>query len=168
TFFDIKVIGYDSDFGFDESPQTDMELHFHIGIRRKFTNAFIINLVPLLIVALLLFFQVMMGTGEEKRANKIGFNTTGVIATCSALFFVVTLAHIRVRSLFAGAGLVYIEYFYLIMYVVILFTALNAYVFSLGKQPHLNLIYYRDNLIAKLAFWPFVLWLMALVTLLAL
>ena len=117
-----------------------------------------------LIVALLLFSQVMMGTSEEKRANKLGFNTTGVIATCSALFFLVMLAHIQVRSLFAGAGLVYIEYFYLIMYIVILFTALNAYIFSLGKLPRLNLIYYRDNFIAKLAFWPVVLWMMALVT----
>ena len=165
TFFNCKNIRYDTDFGFDtDEDQLYKELHFHIGIRRKFTNAFIINLVPLLIVALLLFSQVMMGTGEEKRANKLGFNTTGVIATCSALFFVVMLAHIQVRSLFAGAGLVYIEYFYLIMYIVILFTALNAYVFSLGKLPRLNLIYYRDNFIAKLAFWPVVLWMMALVT----
>jgi hypothetical protein len=165
TFFNFKNIRYDSDFGFDEDDdQLYKELHFHIGIRRKFTNAFIINLVPLLIVALLLFSQVMMGTGEEKRANKLGFNTTGVIATCSALFFVVMLAHIQVRSLFAGEGLVYIEYFYLIMYIVILFTALNAYVFSLGRLPRLNFIYYRDNFIAKLAFWPVVLWMMALVT----
>jgi hypothetical protein len=78
------------------------------------------------------------------------------------------LAHVQVRRQFAGSGLVYIEYFYLIMYVVILLTALNAYVFSLGKQNRFNLIHYHDNLIPKAAFWPVVLWLMALATMILL
>jgi hypothetical protein len=165
TFFNYKKIAYDMDFGFEtDEDQVYKELHFDIGIRRKFTNAFIINLVPLMIVALLLFSQVMTVTADEKRAEKFGFTTGEVITTCAALFFVVMLAHIQVRSLFAGAGLVYIEYFYLIMYFVILFTALNAYIFSLGKLPHFDLIHHKDNLIVKAAFWPVVLWMMALVT----
>jgi hypothetical protein len=140
------------------------ELYFNIAIQRIFRNAFIINLIPLFIVALLLFAQIMTVTGDEKQADKFGFTTTGIIGTCSALFFVVMLSHIQVRREFAGSGLVYIEYFYLIMYVIILLTALNSYVFSIGRLKHLNIIHYRDNFIPKVIFWPLTLWLMASVT----
>jgi hypothetical protein len=101
----------------------------------------------------------------KTRAEKFGFNFSGVIATCSSLFFVVLLAHIQVRRQFAGSGLVYIEYFYLIMYVFILFTALSAYVFSLGRLKWFNLIYYQQHFIPKVAFWPVLLWMMAIATL---
>jgi len=171
TFFSYKTVRYDSDFGFftpivKELPYSDF--YINIGIRRKFINAFVINLVPLFVVALLLFAQVMTVSGDKERMEKLGFNTTGAITTCSALFFVVMLAHVQVRQLFAGSTLVYIEYFYLIMYIVILLTALNAYVFSLGKLERFNLIYYHDNLIPKVAFWPVVLWMMAIATLIVL
>ena len=170
TFFSYANIRYDSDFGFFTDVQETQykEFFINIGIKRKFINAFIINLVPLFVVALLLFAQVMTVSGKEERMEMFGFNTSGAIATCSALFFVVMLAHVQVRRQFAGSGLVYIEYFYLIMYVIILLTALNAYVFSLGKRKHFNLIHYNDNLIPKVAFWPMVLWLMAIATLIEL
>jgi hypothetical protein len=74
------------------------------------------------------------------------------------------LAHIQVRSQFASSGLVYIEYFYLVMYGAILLTALNAYIFSLGRDYGFNWIHYRDNLIPKLGFWPLLLGAMALIT----
>lgn len=140
------------------------ELYFNIAIQRMFRDSFIINLIPLFIVALLLFSQIMTVTGDEKQADKFGFTTTGIIGTCSALFFVVMLSHIQVRREFAGSGLVYIEYFYLIMYVIILLTALNSYVFSIGRLKHINIIHYRDNFIPKVIFWPLTLWLMAAVT----
>jgi hypothetical protein len=140
------------------------ELYFNIAIQRIFRNAFIINLIPLFIVALLLFSQIMTVTGDEKQADRFGFTTTGIIGTCSALFFVVMLSHIQVRREFAGSGLVYIEYFYLIMYVVILLTALNSYVFSIGRLKHVNIIHYHDNFIPKVIFWPSILWLMVAVT----
>lgn len=171
TFFSYKTVRYDSDFGFFTpvvEVQPYSEFYINIGIKRKFINAFVINLVPLFVVALLLFAQVMTVSGEKERMEKFGFNATGAITTCSALFFVVMLAHVQVRQLFAGSALVYIEYFYLIMYIIILLTALNAYVFSLGQLEHFNLIYYNDNFIPKVAFWPVVLWMMAIATLIVL
>lgn len=166
TFFNYHNNEYSTNFGIfgDMDNQKYKELYFNIGIRRKFRNAFIINLVPLFIVALLLFAQVMTVTGDADRMEKFGFNTTNAIGTCSALFFVVMLAHIQVRQQFAGSGLVYIEYFYLVQYLFILLTSLNAYVFSLGKLAHINLVHYHDNFIPKVAFWPSLLWMMTLVT----
>ncbi len=166
TFFSYNNITYDTDFGFflASKEQKYKEFFINIGMKRKFINAFIINLVPLLVVAILLFAQMMIVTSSDKLATRFGFNTNGTIATASALFFVVLLAHIQVRQKFSGSGLVYIEYFYLIMYFVILMTALNAYLFTLGKLNSSNMIKYQDNLIPKLAYWPCLLWMMAIVT----
>ncbi len=96
--------------------------------------------------------------------DKFGFNTSGALATASALFFIVLLAHIEVRQQFFDSPLVYIEYFYLIMYLAILLCALNAYAFSISEKKRFNLVMYRDNPIPKLAFWPLLLSMMALAT----
>lgn len=166
TFFSYENIPYDTDFGFPHEVKVNncKELFVNLGLRREFINAFIINLVPLFVVSLLLFSQVMTVSGEREQAEKFGFNTSGVIATCSALFFVVLLAHIQVRQMFAGSGLVYLEYFYLIMYAIILLTALNAYIFSLRESRYFKLIHYRNNFVPKVAYWPVVLWMMAIAT----
>ncbi len=166
TFFSYSNIPYDTDFGFFTKVRDfrHMEFFINLGLQRKFINAFVINLVPLFVVALLLFAQMMTVTDKKDLMEKFGFSSGVAIATCSALFFVVLLAHAQVRQQFSGSGLVYIEFFYLIMYFVILMTALNAYVFSLGELKYFKLIYYRDNFIPKIAYWPVVLWMMAVVT----
>ncbi len=166
TFFSYNNIPYDTDFGFFDEvrDQTYKEFYFNLGLRRTFINAFVINLVPLFVVALLLFAQMMTVTGKKDLIDRFGFNTSGAIATCSALFFVVMLAHVQVRRLFSGSGLTYIEFFYLTMYLVVLITALNSYIFSLGKRTYFNLIYYCDNVIPKTVYWPLVLGMMALAT----
>lgn len=166
TFFSYTNIPYDTNFGFSEADTSYVSKEFQInfGIRRKFFDAFINNLVPLFIIALLLFGQLMTISGEKERANIFGFNTSTILSTCSALFFTVLLSHLHVRGQFAGSGLVYLEVFYLIMYVVILLVALNSYVFTIDGLKKCKLIQWRDNLIPKIAFWPLLLWMLALAT----
>lgn len=166
TFFSYNNVPYDTDFGFftKVTEETYKEFFINLGIKRKFLNAFVINLVPLFIVALLLFAQVMTVTSRGVLAERFDFSVQNAIATCSALFFVVLLAHIQVRQQFSSSGLVYIEYFYLIMYLVILFTALNAYLFALHDGAITHFITWNDNLIPKVAFWPSVLGMMAVIT----
>ena len=65
--------------------------------------------------------------------------------------------------MFAGSGLVYIEYFYLVMYLYILLTALNGYLFSLIGLEKFRLLQYGDNLVAKVTFWPVLLFGMLVV-----
>lgn len=174
TFFSYRDVPYDTRFGYpiDAKPAVEneiySELYVNFGATRKFFNAFIINLVPLFVVALLLFSALMTVSDREKQAARFGFSTSGILGTCSALFFVVMLSHIQVRSEFPGSGLVYIEYFYLVMYVVILLTALNAYLFSLEALRGRTVLHWRDNLLTKLMFWPSLLWAMAVVSLVVL
>lgn len=173
TFFSYMEIAYDTNFGYfgpDPESSKDVEdysfidLFFNIRIHRKFIDAFIINLVPLFVVALLLFAQLLIVSRKKDLAEYIGFSVTDSIATYSAIFFVLLLAHIQIRSQFAGSGLVYMEYFYLIMYLMILLSVANTFIFVLGKSPYMSIIRYRDNLIPKLLYWPVLLWMLAIAT----
>ena len=124
----------------------------------------IIILIPPAVVALLLFGAVMITSTDKARAERFGFDASGVPGTCSALFFVVILSHIQVRSEFAGSGLVYIEYFYLILYAYLILVALNAWVLSNTPEFNGSLPVWRDNFILKLLYWSELLWAMLIVT----
>ena len=165
TFFDFKTPGYDTDFGYAGPvvAKPIPELYFNIVIKRRFLNAFIVNLVPLMTVSALLFAVLMTVSADPDKAALLGFNTSGLVGVCSALFFVVMLAHIQLRQQFAGAGIVYLEYFYFIVYLAVVAVTVNSYLFSIGR-PWI-VLQYRDNLIPKMLFWPLLLGSGAVVTL---
>lgn len=168
SFFDYKMVSYDTNFGteFKEQHYEYPELYFNVVVKRKFLNSFVINLVPLLTVAILLFALLMTVTGEPKKRDALGFNFTGVISIVSALFFVVMISHIQLRQQFSEDGIVYIEYFFLLMYFLMIMLIINTYIFSRGKMASAPFIMNNDNLQPKLYFWPFTLGVMAIVTLL--
>lgn len=158
TFFDFKTPQYDMDFGLEKPlPQTP-ELYFNLVLKREFLGAFIVNLVPLLISAILLFATLLTITAKEEQANIFAFNTSGVLGVCSALFFVVLLSHIHIRKEIPGSGIIYIEYFYVAMYTALLGVAVDSYLFTHNKySSQFKFISYEDNLIPKLIFWPVLL-----------
>lgn len=167
TFFQYKLTDYDTNFGIESyvGKTKFPELHFNIAVVRDFKNTFIINLVPLIIVASMLFSVLMITTSRKDKIAKFGFSVSGALGTASALFFVVMLAHIQVRQQFPGAGIVYIEQFYLIIYVMVLLLSLNVYFFSIGDgDKGIKFIQYNDNLIPKVTFWPIILGTLAVIT----
>ena len=166
TFFDFKPADYDTNFGIKSyaGQQSFPELHYNVVIKRKFKNAFIVNMIPLFVVMVLLFGAVMMVTKRDSVAKRHGASTSSVIGTCSVLFFVVLLAHVQLREGFAGSPVVYLEYFYFMMYFLLLCVAINTYLFALSDHWLLNLIHYRDNLLPKAAYWPAVLMAMVVIT----
>ena len=165
TFFSYKPSRYITDLGIETYVgRPDFpELYFNVVIQRKFLDAFIVNLVPLLVCAVLLFAMMLTVTGDKERLERLGFNMFGVLGACSALFFVIVLAHIQLRQLLPGAGVVYIEKFYFLMYFVIIAVVADAYLFSKGHP--LRLVLYGDNLIPKVTFWPVLLGVMVAITL---
>jgi len=168
TLFEYKDGDYDTDFGIaNYVGQSDFpELYYTIVVSRGFVDAFVINLVPLMIVAGLLFSILMISTADTQRAELLGFNTATVIGTASALFFVVLLAHIQLREEFSGEGVVYLEQFYFTIYFAILAVTVNEYFFTTRQSGGMfALLHYRDNLIAKVTFWPAILAVLTLVTL---
>lgn len=166
TFFDYELSNYDTNFGIDGyvGQKGFPELHYNIVIKRKFENAFIVNMIPLFVVAALSFGALLTVTARSDLAERHGFSTSEVIGTCSVLFFVVLLSHVQLREQFAGSGIVYLEYFYFLMYFVLLGVAVNTYLFATKSARGLGFIHVRDNLFPKVAFWPAVLSCMAVIT----
>ena len=137
----------------------------NVVLRRKYLNVVLVNVVPLAVVASLLFATLLMVTKNEEKKGIFGFSTSGVIGTCSALFFVVLLAHVQLRQQFAGAGIVYLEYFYLIMYGVIFAIAANTFLFTIGVSRPKFISNDENNTIPKLIYWPLLLGLAVVITL---
>lgn len=167
TFFDFKPADYDTNFGIAAyaGQENFPELHYNVVVKRKFKNAFIVNMIPLFVVMALLFGAVMMVTRREDRQKRHGASTSNVIGTCSVLFFVVLLAHVQLREGFAGSPVVYLEYFYFMMYFLFLAVAINTYLFALDTESSPRFVQFRDNLIPKALYWPFVLATMVVITL---
>ena len=167
TFFDYKLSSYDTNFGLADHiiHENFSELHYNIVLKRKFENAFIIYLLPLFLVAALLFSALLTISKNEQLSDRLGFNVSGFIGACSALFFVVMLAHIQLREQFPGSATVYIEYFYILMYALFVIATANTYLFSINSSGRwLKIIHYKDNIIAKVAYWPVVLSCLILIT----
>lgn len=162
TFFDYKLNSYNSDFGVFDGGKIDAypELYFNVVIERHFLNSFVVYILPLSIIACLVFASVMMITKDPERASSFGFSASGVIGVCSGLFFVVLVSQVQIRREFAGTKVVYIEFFYPVMYVTFLAVSVNSYLFALpnpGNNRILNLIEYEDNLLPKVLYWPLLL-----------
>jgi hypothetical protein len=167
TFFSFKGKCYDTRFGIKGFVGQNQfpELHYNIVVSRRFENAFVVALVPLISVLALLFSVLVLATADREKASMLGFSASGAIGASSALLFVVMLAHVSLRREFANVGLVYLEYFYLITYFAVLAVSVNVYLFSVPHRGRLlDLMHRDDNLIPKLAFWPLVLLFLAVVT----
>lgn len=93
-YFDYKLSNYDIKFGIPDYIGQDgfPELYYNFVIKRKFENAFIAYLLPLLLVSSLLFAELLTGSSKNEISELMGFSASGFIAACSGLFFVVMLA----------------------------------------------------------------------------
>ncbi|MBE9032899.1 hypothetical protein IQ266_24490 [filamentous cyanobacterium LEGE 11480] len=169
TYFDYHSQNYNSNFGLGaiRTQQARPELYFNIVLKRRFLNSFTVYILPLAIIACLIFATLMMISKDTERSSIFGMNTSGVIGVCSGLFFVVLVSQVQIREQFAGSRIVYIECFYPMMYIALLGVSINSYLFSLpnsGKNPLLNWINYEDNLRPKLLYWPLLLGTVTVVT----
>jgi len=157
TYFDYLRQSYDTNFGFPDYVGSDEypELIFNIHLQRSVSNAFIIYLFPIIIVLLLLFGTMLTVTSDAQKRERMDFNISMIIASCSALFFILVLAHVELRDRFITSPIVYIEYFYLLSYGAIFYVAANSYLFCEARSGMIGkLLAFEDNLLAKAAFWP--------------
>lgn len=154
SFFDIRENSFNSNMGIVNRANKNKtpELHFNIAISRNFIDPFVSYLFPVIIVLLMLYAVLLTNSKDEHRIGLIGFNALEVLASASALFFVALLAHVELRSHIGANELIYMEYFFIIAYIMILIVSVNSILFSWGFN--ITLIQYQDNNIPKLLYWP--------------
>jgi hypothetical protein len=163
SFFSYRLNSYDTNFGLArENRQNFPELYFNIGMRRDFVNAFIANMIPIAVVSVLLFAVLLTAGSPVNREDRFGFSTANVLAFNAALFFVVIVSHVGLRDSLAAQGVVYIESFYFVLYGAILAVSANSILVAARLDN--KLILYRDNLVARLLYWPIMLGITLVVT----
>lgn len=167
TYFDYRESTYDTNFGIPHyiGQEGFPELYYNFVVKRRFDDAFIVYLLPLFLVSILLFAALLTVSESRKSSDLIGFNISGFLGMCSALFFVVLIAHIQLREQFAGARVVYLEYYYILMYAMLVFCTVNAYLFVIRPKAVRKCIVYGDNVVPKIAYWPLIFTVLNVLTL---
>jgi hypothetical protein len=165
SFFNYRFNNYNTDFGIpryvgqNEFP----ELYFQIGMTRLFLNPFISNLIPVIVVLLMLFALLVTSSRKPGKIEILGFNAEKILASSSALFFVILISHIDLRGSLSANNIFYMEYFYVVAYITLLSVSVNSILFSWGVN--IRFVLFRDNLLPKLFYWPVITLIMFIVTL---
>ena len=174
SFFNYHHNSYNTNFGIDNYVGQNRfpELYFNIALKREFFDPFVSKLAPIVVVLLMLFAVLVTSSKDKERSALLGFNTAGVLASSSALFFVVLLSHIDLRGSLAAKEIIYLENYYFVTYLALLVVAINSILFSWGiRFPSIggvSLIQQHDNLIPKLLFWPMITGQLLVLTLVSL
>ena len=160
SFFDFKFESYNTDLGIrGKKVNTNTpELNFNITVKRKFVGPFVSNVIPLMVVAGLVFGLLMLAHKEYVKKGEIEFDAQNILSSCAALIFVVILAQIDLRGDFPSGGFFYLEYFYFVMYLMILLVALNATLFTWGVRNFFSRHF-------RLLYWPVLLGALWVITL---
>lgn len=167
SFFELRNRRYDTNFGLERSLAREdfPALYFNVVIQRVFVDAFISNLTSVIIVTILLFTLLMIASNDERLVGFMQAGSGRVLNICVAMFFVIAFTHIDIRRKIAAEEIFYLEYFYFLIYVTMLWVAINSVLFARGTN--IWLIQYRNNLISKLLFWPFLVGLLFAATVFA-
>ncbi|SHO56760.1 PDC sensor domain-containing protein [Vibrio quintilis] len=144
----------------DNLPAINLDLN--IVIQRNITGPIISHIMPLLVVSFLTYCMLRLWTKDEKKQALWGFSTATVLQYCASLFFILIIAHVALRDALNAHGIIFIEYFYFLAYLQIMFTAIGALVYTSGI--HVRVFEYEQGARIKQWYWPFILMLSLLIT----
>ena len=158
TYFSYTTTPFDTTFGILETDVLSEapELNFNFVLKRQLVDAMVEHLLGILVIMILLFATMLVVSRDERKAQRHGFNTAMVLGACSALFFVVLISHIQLRAQFSGTNVVYLEMYYYLLYLLLMGATINTYYFSEEANRATSILHFRDNLIPKLLYWPFI------------
>ena len=153
SHFSFLNEGYNTNFGIDSyvGQQDSPELAYVFTLKRNFLNPFIATFLPILVVTGLMFALLMTTTRIKEQIAVTGYNTMNVLRSVISLFFPVVIAQINLRNHILTEGLLYVEYYYFVVYCLILLVAVDALAVSHSDHP---VLHGDDHRIAKLLYWP--------------
>ena len=164
SYFDYKFNSYNTTFGIESEfgTETRPELYFNIVIQRKFLSPFITNIVPMIVVAVIVFTVLMSSMKTGSGDQFLGFSGFGVVELCAAFFFIVIISQIEIRGSLEVSNIIYLDYFYFLIYLMLLAVSVNSILFT--RTDSIRFIEYRDNLIPKMIYWPVLLGILLVIT----
>jgi hypothetical protein len=158
SFFGYRPMAYDDSFGVPGyiGQQGFPELQFNVFMVRSFMGPIVSLLLPMTMVAILLFLNL--------KYVEVGNKPLDVLTPNAAFFFSVAIAHAKVRETFSTGDFLYMEVFCFVLYLMIGLVA----VLSLMKANNHGwaFISHRDSLLPKAFYWPVTTGLVLLSTIL--
>ena len=156
AYFGFLEPDENTNFGSQERPNTGRapELSYQLVLTRRFLDPFVSALLPVIVVSCLLFALLFVGTKDPSKLRATGFKPMDILPASGSLLFPVIYTEINLRNRIFSSSLLYLEYFYLVMYAVILLVTANTLSFALGGNAMVHL---EDNALVKLLYWPVVL-----------
>ena len=101
-----------------------------------------------LVVSIMMFAIQLIISQKAQEEETRKFTALEIISVGGGLIFIVLLDQLSLRGSIVTAGLIYLEYLYFALYLVIVLITLNALLIALGTK--FWLLHYQDNLIPKL------------------
>jgi predicted house-cleaning noncanonical NTP pyrophosphatase (MazG superfamily) len=129
-------------------------LSFNIIIKRLILQPFLSFLLPLIII-LFLMFMILLSVDK--------MSLIALFSAYSALMLSIVFSHISLREKLPISGFFYLEYFYLVSYLLIVLVSLNIFLYFKSEKKY-SFIDYKKNIIAKLMYWPVTLLIMFILT----
>jgi hypothetical protein len=167
SFFSYKLKNFNVDFGVQNFDSNNFpELYFYALAHRKIIASALMYIILLFISAVFLFITLLVFLKHNTLSGLLGFSTLGILSTCSALLFVLITSHFELRSNIAIQGTAYLEYIFVLLYTVILIICINSIIFTLYEK--VKIIQHNNSLIIKIAYWPAILFAIAIVSFLTL
>ncbi|MCP3799813.1 hypothetical protein NLX83_11155 [Allokutzneria sp. A3M-2-11 16] len=155
TLFSYSRHDYTTNFGqgrYADRPPFP-ELYFNLLVSRQFHGPLFETLVPTGFIAVLVFAALFVTTrGDELRRTFVGFTSFGVISFAVSMVLVVAVRQNAIREATAAPGIVYLEYYSFVLYLVVLLSAINALLVT-ARNPTM-VVRWRDNLLPRIAYWP--------------
>jgi Cache domain len=164
SFFSYVPKSYNTNFGIDKYVGEDNfpELYYTVVVRRNFMDPFISHLLPFLAIAGIIFSLFLIITDSYEMAKKFDYSCTFILGAAAGLIFSVLVAHSQLRSSIRVNEIIYLEYFYIVLYIMILLLTIDSFLFSMDFK--IKILNFRGNLLPKLFYWPTVLGTLLIIT----
>ncbi len=163
SYFGYQKLPYTNNFGayligpFGVYEEDDLSVEpqpfFEIQVRRNLSDALISDLIPIAVIAVLLFLVLLISKPESDK----------YLTAIASIFFATIFAQIRFRSKIPQAQIVYLESLYFILYIIMLCLLVICYLIQ--NKIKIRHISGDQNLLIKAAYWPFLLGTFSMVSL---
>lgn len=152
---------FQTDFGIEDYPGQKgfPNLNYGIRIRRQFVYPLTASALPVIII-LFVVFSILLLTGLGTHHANLA---TEIVKLTSGILFTTAVAHQTFQRTLQSPAITYFEYFYFLLYAVILFVAINGMLYAYERGG--RFINTENNLIPRLLYWPITLSLCLVLTL---
>ncbi|HXW85901.1 MAG TPA: hypothetical protein VEK38_01015 [Candidatus Bathyarchaeia archaeon] len=154
SYYYYILTNYPTNFGIPQYIQQKNYpiLHYSIDAIRRFIHPFTSSILPVIIIIIICFgILIIISTINSGETRSI----TPLISMASGIFFAAIVAHQTFIRSISASGITYFEYFYFVAYLIILLVTINGLLYELGVK--MSFITYKNNLIPRVCYWPFVL-----------